>query len=238
MLQKLKITLGLLSFSVLLASVGMVASVSAASHTEFACKDDSTTLTFSRKLDGARHEAVAKCASGAQIIATNYGGHTVVAVDVTCQAGQTVATAVSSTTYAFYCATAAGQGDNGQPGTPASNYPTIVAATPINNCGDNATAECAEAAKDPAATSGNCATPTNCDLVHDYINPLINFLAAAVGVAVTIAIIWGGIEYSSAGGDPQKVSIAKNRIKNAIIALVTFFFLWALLNFLIPGGLF
>jgi hypothetical protein len=94
------------------------------------------------------------------------------------------------------------------------------------------------ATPDAAATSGNCATPEKCDLVQKYINPLINALAAGVGIAVTIAIIWAGIEYSSSGGDPQKISIAKNRIRNAIISLVLFFFLWSLLNFLVPGGLF
>ena len=94
------------------------------------------------------------------------------------------------------------------------------------------------ATPDPAATSGNCANASKCDLVSKYVNPLINFLAALVGLAVTIAIIYGGIEYASAGGDSQKISIAKNRIRNAIIALITFFFLYALLNFLIPGGLF
>jgi hypothetical protein len=73
--------------------------------------------------------------------------------------------------------------------------------------------------------------------VQGYINPFINFLAALVGVAVVISIVIGGIQYSSSGGDPAKAAAAKNRIRNAIVALVAFFFLYALLNFLIPGGL-
>jgi len=90
---------------------------------------------------------------------------------------------------------------------------------------------------DTAVDGGNCSSVSNCDLIQKYINPLVNLLAALVGVAVVISIVVGGIQYSNSGGDPQAVSAAKNRIRNAIIALLTFIFLYALLNFLIPGGL-
>lgn len=86
-------------------------------------------------------------------------------------------------------------------------------------------------------SAGDCSKLAKCDLVTKYLNPFINFMAAFVGVAVVISLIIGGIQYSSSAGDPQKVGAAKNRIRNAIIALVTFLFLYALLNFLIPGGL-
>lgn len=90
---------------------------------------------------------------------------------------------------------------------------------------------------DRAATGGNCEEVSQCDLIVKYIDPLIQFLSALVGVAVVGSIIIGGIQYSSSGGDPQKAAAAKNRIRDAIIALVTFIALYALLNFLIPGGL-
>ena len=92
-------------------------------------------------------------------------------------------------------------------------------------------------APDPALSSGNCKSAGHCDLITQYVNPFVNFLAALVGVAVVISIIVGGIQYGSSAGDPQKVTMAKNRIRNALIALLTFLFLYALLNFLIPGGL-
>lgn len=66
----------------------------------------------------------------------------------------------------------------------------------------------------------------------------INFISVGVGVIVTAMIIIGGIQYSSAGGNPQKVQAAKNRIVNAIIALVAYFFLFAFLQWLVPGGIF
>jgi hypothetical protein len=121
--------------------------------------------------------------------------------------------------------------------------PTATAGkdVPCVTCPDGSfadtTVDCPPGNSDPAVTSGNCATASHCDLIVKYINPLINLLAALVGVAVTISIIVGGIQYASSGGDPQKVTLAKTRIRGAIIALITFIFLYALLNFLIPGGL-
>lgn len=91
-----------------------------------------------------------------------------------------------------------------------------------------------QAAQDPALTP---CTSGNCDLVKKYIDPLINVLAAAVGVAVTISIVVGGIQYSSSAGDPGKMQTAKKRIINAIIALIGFFLFYAVLQWLVPGGL-
>lgn len=90
---------------------------------------------------------------------------------------------------------------------------------------------------DTAATSGNCASVSKCDLITKYINPFIKFISALFGLIVVISIIIGGIQYGSSAGDPQKAAAARNRIRNAIIALVTYIFLLSLLNFLIPGGL-
>ena len=93
------------------------------------------------------------------------------------------------------------------------------------------------------AGSGNCSGKAsggqnlqNCDLISKYINPLINFFSALVGVIIVIALIVAGIQYSMSAGDPSKASAAKAHIRNAIIALVAFFLLYALINFLVPGG--
>lgn len=77
---------------------------------------------------------------------------------------------------------------------------------------------------------------SGCDLTKRYLEPFINILAAMVAVAVTASIIFGGIQYASSADDPSKVSQAKSRITNALIALVSFFFLYVFLQWLIPGG--
>lgn len=74
------------------------------------------------------------------------------------------------------------------------------------------------------------------DLMQKYVNPAITLLAILVGVVVTASIIVGAIQFSSSAGDPQKAAAAKSRITGAIVALVVFMFLYAFLEFLIPGG--
>lgn len=93
-------------------------------------------------------------------------------------------------------------------------------------------------APDPAICGTPCKNADNCDLTAKYINPFINkFLAPLAILAVIIGVIWGAIEYIMSGGDSQKVAQAKNRIQKALVGLVAFIFLYALLNWLIPGGL-
>ncbi len=90
------------------------------------------------------------------------------------------------------------------------------------------------------AIENKCPTTTDatagCDLTKRYLEPFINILAALVGVIATASIIFGGIQYASSADDPSKVSQAKSRITNSLIALVSFFFLYVFLQWLIPGG--
>lgn len=67
---------------------------------------------------------------------------------------------------------------------------------------------------------------------------LLIFLSGLVGVIVTIMLVVGGIQYSLAGDSPEATAKAKKRITNALFALVAFFFIFAFLNWLIPGGIF
>lgn len=84
----------------------------------------------------------------------------------------------------------------------------------------------------------NACKSSDCGFVASYINPAITALTAAFGVIAVISLILGGIQYSSSGGDPQKVSVAKKRIFNTIVAVFAYLFLYSFLQFLIPGGLF
>lgn len=64
----------------------------------------------------------------------------------------------------------------------------------------------------------------------------LNFLSAVVGIVVIGSIILGGIQYSASHGDPGAVSKAKKRIVNAFLALIAYMFLYAFLQWLVPGG--
>ncbi len=94
------------------------------------------------------------------------------------------------------------------------------------------------------ADTTNCPTAghnngngTKC-LVDTYINPLIQAISALVGIVTVISIVIAGIQYSTSGDDPSKVQAAKTRIGRSLFALLTFIFLFALLQWLVPGGLF
>lgn len=78
--------------------------------------------------------------------------------------------------------------------------------------------------------------PTAC-LFSTYINPAIALLSAAVGVTVVAVIVYGAIEVTSSGGDPQRAAAGKNRIRDALVGLAAYLLLFAFLQFVIPGGL-
>lgn len=65
---------------------------------------------------------------------------------------------------------------------------------------------------------------------------ILNVLAALVGVAVVGTIILGGVQLSAAGAKPEAIAAAKTRIINGLLALAAFLFLYAFLQWLIPGG--
>ena len=67
---------------------------------------------------------------------------------------------------------------------------------------------------------------------------IFKWLAAGMTVVVLIAIVYGAIIYATAGTDKQKVETGKKIIRNAIGALIAYFFMYALLNFVVPGGMF
>jgi len=92
----------------------------------------------------------------------------------------------------------------------------------------------------PALAAATCGTATNLkgNCVTKDINLIINFLSAGVGLIVVGVIIMGGIQYSMAGDSPEALKKAKERIINGLVALFAFMFLYAFLQWLVPGGVF
>lgn len=70
--------------------------------------------------------------------------------------------------------------------------------------------------------------------IYDYLRAIIIFLGGAVGLAVVVTIIVAGIQYSASNGNPQNIAKAKDRIINAVIGLVLYLFLAAMLRYLVP----
>ncbi len=69
------------------------------------------------------------------------------------------------------------------------------------------------------------------------LKTIVDFLSAGVGIVVTGSIIVGGVQYALAGNNPSAVSAAKKRISDSLIALFAFLFIFAFLQWILPGGL-
>jgi hypothetical protein len=93
-------------------------------------------------------------------------------------------------------------------------------------------------ANNACADAGQNCSNDSCDFIGKYINPAIDLLSVSFGLIAVISIIAGGIQYTASAGDPQQASKAKSRITNTIIAVFAYLFLYAFLQFLVPGGIF
>lgn len=93
-----------------------------------------------------------------------------------------------------------------------------------------------EAAERGPNCQGTKISSPDAGLMEKYGLPFLNFLGSIVGLVVTISIVAGGIQYSAAADDPTKLAAARARIRNAVIALAAFLFLYGLLQWLVPGG--
>jgi hypothetical protein len=110
----------------------------------------------------------------------------------------------------------------------ASSNPGIGTTGGADTCGEG---------KDAIHTKINFNCNGKGNPILDLVFAIIRFLTIGVGVAIVIAIILSGIQYTTSEGNPEKTMAAKNHIQNAIIGLLVYIFSFALINFLVPGGL-
>lgn len=80
--------------------------------------------------------------------------------------------------------------------------------------------------------------PTGLNPILDIVYALIRFASVGAGIAIVIAMIMAGIQYSAAEGKPDSSQKAKLRIQQAVIGLAIYIFAFSILQFLIPGGIF
>ena len=66
----------------------------------------------------------------------------------------------------------------------------------------------------------------------------VNILVTGVGVLAVAGVVCGSILYTSAGGNPEQVKKAKSIFTNIAIGVIAFGGMYALLNFIVPGGVF
>lgn len=95
----------------------------------------------------------------------------------------------------------------------------------------NGDGECAEAADLSFDWGGG-----DCTNARELITLGFRLLAGIVGIAVVGGITWGGILYTTSNGNASKAQQGITTIVNSVIGLLLFIFLFALANFLVPGG--
>lgn len=67
---------------------------------------------------------------------------------------------------------------------------------------------------------------------------VLNILTALVGIVAIGALGFAGFLYASASNDSGQVTKAKEMIRNVLIGVVAYAFMYVLLQYLIPGGVF
>jgi hypothetical protein len=70
-----------------------------------------------------------------------------------------------------------------------------------------------------------------------YLRDILTLLSGAVAIIVMIMLVTAGVQYVTSVGDPSMIKSAKTRIVNALTALLLFLTMFAILQFLVPGGI-
>ena len=93
------------------------------------------------------------------------------------------------------------------------------------------------------ALAGECAgvntSIINCgeeDGVNFLLHTVINIMMSLVGILAVAGVAFSGYQYMTAAGDPGKMAKAKNRIVQIVLGLIVFAVMWAVAEWLIPGG--
>jgi hypothetical protein len=119
--------------------------------------------------------------------------------------------------------------------SPTSRQCVTPATSPTSGTGDIPVADGPKV--DCNAQGGTDLSAENCGIIG-LLNTAFNFVSGGVALAVVANIIYAGIQYSTAQGDPSAVGKSKKRITGALIAFLMYVSLYAFIQWLIPGGVF
>lgn len=71
-----------------------------------------------------------------------------------------------------------------------------------------------------------------------YTVSILKVVSGLAGLATVGGLLWGGILYITARANASQVEKAKMVMVNSIIGLLLFIFMYAILQYLVPGGVF
>jgi hypothetical protein len=90
----------------------------------------------------------------------------------------------------------------------------------------------------PTCKEVNKLPPLGKNPIIAWINFFINFMSSIIIVGATIMIAVAGLQYLSSRDNAQSVQTAKQKILTITGALLFYFFLYAFVQWLVPGGVF
>lgn len=79
--------------------------------------------------------------------------------------------------------------------------------------------------------------PTSVSGSNGIFKTVVNVLLFIIGAVSVIMLIWGGIRYTTSGGNANSVTSAKNTIMYAIIGLVVAIFAFAIVNWVVGASM-
>jgi heme/copper-type cytochrome/quinol oxidase subunit 2 len=71
--------------------------------------------------------------------------------------------------------------------------------------------------------------------IMSLVKTIFTIVSAGVVLVIIIGIIWGGVQYSMAAGDKNKMGAAVGMIRNCIIALILYIGFYIVMGLLVPG---
>lgn len=112
--------------------------------------------------------------------------------------------------------------------------------TAIISCNESGKVTCADgsAPSNNRCADGSAPSPLDSNGVWGILKLAINIMTTGVGILAVGGIVYGSILYTSAGGSSEQTKKAMGIITNVVIGLVAYILMYAITNFLIPGGLF
>lgn len=136
--------------------------------------------------------------------------------------------------------------NNGGAGTPSAQ-PIRPATNPFASEGSDADKQCGKGTSTytpviDLGCQGNDYKPNDPDAqlnpIMDVLFALLRFLTIGVGLVAIASVIFAGIQFMASRGDPAGTAKAIGRIGSTVGALFLYLIAWALLNWLVPGGVF
>ena len=79
-------------------------------------------------------------------------------------------------------------------------------------------------------------TTVETNIIFVWLSGIIKFLTVGVGIAATGGVVYGGFLYLTAQGNASKTKQGVVTIINALIGVLLYALAFAIINFLIPGG--